>query len=67
VQAAINGVISTGLRPADRYAFTDTNCASPGVTDFCETNFEIKTFESMCVCVCVCVCLCVSAAGHTKL
>jgi len=34
VQAAMNGVISTGLCPADRYAFTNTNCVSLGVTDF---------------------------------
>jgi len=59
VQAAMNGVISIGLRPAYRYAFMDTNCASSGVSDFCETNFELKSFESGSVCV--------SAAGHTKL
>jgi len=52
VQTAMNGIISTGLRPAYRYAFMDTNCASSGVTDFCETNFELKSFESGSVCVC---------------
>jgi hypothetical protein len=51
VQTTLNGVISTELRPTDGYAFTDTNCASSMVTDFCETNLYVKlSNQSECVC-----------------
>jgi hypothetical protein len=46
----MGGVISTGLCLADGYAFMDTNCASSVVTDFCETKFDVKYFESVGVC-----------------
>lgn len=50
VQTAMNGLVSTRLCPADRYTFVDTDCASSVVTDFCETNFDVKYFESVSAC-----------------